>query len=87
MATAERAEREAAESSYPAVHERHTSALLEPLASDESHEDAPASAEPPGPPASEPVLCSLPVLREDERFARSSETGVVVIVRRRPAAA
>ncbi|HEY1696658.1 MAG TPA: hypothetical protein VGG39_31065 [Polyangiaceae bacterium] len=87
MATFERAARQVAESSHPAAHERHTSALLEPLAAGEGSEEAPTSTEPPAPPASDPVLHSLPTLREDERFARSSESGVVVIVRRRPAAA
>ena len=34
----------------------------------------------------EPVVAVLPALREDERFGRRSENGVVVIIRRRRAA-
>jgi hypothetical protein len=37
-------------------------------------------------PPPEPFLSTVPALREDERYAHRSDSGVVVIIRRRPAA-
>ena len=76
MAAGDRAQLDAAQVTQPSRDDgekRHTAETV-------------AGVEPPTPPEPRPSLRAMPSLRADERYSPRFDSGVVVIIRRRPAA-